>query len=542
MNFQEKKTIKILKEKYLNYNIGYLKNRPYVVFFNRHHSSNTLKQCLLAKAFNNEKKFNIIVVSDQANDITDEIYKVFNIKNFFYFDKYFKKKKFNFFFNINFLATTLATIFKIIFYRDYIEKFANDYQYKGINFGDLVYDDYIRQNHRYLQLSKIKFISAYFKNFYLIRQRLMFIESIYNRFNIKKTIISTKGFINCGCIALRNFSKLKKKPIFFVDNFFKKFSITNCYHSIFRVHQIDINYLSTKKDLKKVESYFDKKYIDRNVNINSFVKEEVFHLVYGKRKKLNLFNIKKNKKKTVIALNSFSDSPHYSGKLIFRDYFDWYQKTIQYINHLKDDDTHWLIKLHPAQTLEGKLGYNELNSVMSVINDHKQTNIKVLEDGINNQDLFKEANNLITAVSTIGLEYAAFGKKPILCGEGNYSSLGFSYNMTNKKKYYSILKNLPKDNRLSNKQIKDAKRAIYYLDNFINNKINIVSNNYPPRYHNKIALSSNEYLSLIIKNFKNQKKISLNEKYYTKLKNLVLNDFENVKNIKSFIGKNAKKI
>ena len=114
--------------------------------------------------------------------------------------------------------------------------------------------------------------------------------------------------------------------------------------------------------------------------------------------------------------------------------YDWFKKTIEFINDSKISNTHWLIKTHPAQKNIDRMSYNETHIVNRIIKENKIKNLELVPDNISNIDIFENSTNLITCVSTIGLEFACHGKKPILCGQAIYSDLGFTNLVMSKKK------------------------------------------------------------------------------------------------------------
>ena len=98
------------------------------------------------------------------------------------------------------------------------------------------------------------------------------------------------------------------------------------------------------------------------------------------------------KKLAIIALNSFSDSPHYQGKLLFRDFYDWFVKTINYINDNKIDNTHWLIKIHPAQKNTNSMSYNEIPFIQEILKRNRMKNLELVPEAVGNKELFENNN------------------------------------------------------------------------------------------------------------------------------------------------------
>ena len=517
--------LKILEQlKITNFN-----KDKYVLIFSRHHANSSIRQGILAKCYNKLFKTNVIAVCEYKGDVSDKIYKKLNFKNIFYISDYFKEKKKNIFFNLKIFFEFFPQIIKFILVKNYIDEFVKNFKYKNALYGDLIYDTYIRKNHKFLKLNKNEFIFDFFKIYYLIRTKLDLIDKIYYKHKIKKVIISSKGFITTGNLALRFFSQFEgKKTIFFADNSYKLYKKNDYLKSFHNIEKKELNYFLDKNE-SKIKSHYNKKYNKLIISENSFVKKHLIIERYKSRKKkptkffINKFKI------GIIALNAFSDSPHYQGKLLFRDYYDWFEKTINFINDRNISNTYWLIKPHPAQKNTDSMSYNETYIVNNVLNKNKCKNLELFPDNINNKDLFKYSTNLITCVSTIGLEFACYGKKPILCGQAIYSDLGFTNLVMSKKKYFNLLLNLPQKNKLTNNQILKAKAALYILDNIKTNKLNIKQNTLSLRYHKNEALSDDKYLQILSKNLKkfNVKNI-LDDEYFKKVHNLTKKNFKEI--------------
>ena len=134
--------------------------------------------------------------------------------------------------------------------------------------------------------------------------------------------------------------------------------------------------------------------------------------VYGLKEDNEIFNFKKkiNKLKpscnvNVFALHCFSDSPNINSGMIFKDYYDQFIKTINYIR--RDKKNFWIIKPHPARTQ-----YHEEGIIEKIIDRYRSDldNVIICPEKINNLTLFNLTDNLINCASTISLEFACFGR------------------------------------------------------------------------------------------------------------------------------------
>lgn len=214
--------------------------------------------------------------------------------------------------------------------------------------------------------------------------------------------------------------------------------------------------IQKKKNITKINRYLSTDTLFLANKNKSKNKKEIFSGL-----KLN----SKFDKIILIASHAFSDAPHVMGYQIFRDYYHHIYETLNFIN--KTDfkkDILWILKKHPASFL-----YKEDKIFKDLFSKFKSKKIFFCPKNINTYDLIEICDHVITTKGSIGLEFAAEGKKPILAGAATYSHLGFSVDPKNKDEYFKILRNIDKLKQLNKKQIYEAKKSIYFLDNAFRN-------------------------------------------------------------------------
>jgi hypothetical protein len=137
--------------------------------------------------------------------------------------------------------------------------------------------------------------------------------------------------------------------------------------------------------------------------------------------------------------------------------------------------------------------------------------------------LLKNINNLYTGRSTIGLEYACFGKKPIICGEAPYSENNISINAKNCDEYFRLLINLKINNNLNYHQRLTAIKVLYYLETFMNTPIKQNSVIIPDNKNNNFDF----FLKKLKKNmkFKNLNNL-MDDIYFSLLRKKVLDSLK----------------
>ena len=146
----KKELLSILKQlKIVNF-----ENDKYVLIFSRHHVNNSIRQGILAKCYNNLIKTNVLAVCEYRGDASDLLYKKLNFKKIFYISDFVRLKKYNIFFNLKIFFEFIPQIIQLIFVKNYLDHFVQNFKYKNALYGDLIYDTYIRKNHKFLKLKK----------------------------------------------------------------------------------------------------------------------------------------------------------------------------------------------------------------------------------------------------------------------------------------------------------------------------------------------------------------------------------------------------
>ena len=269
--------------------------------------------------------------------------------------------------------------------------------------------------------------------------------------------------------------------------------------------KIDFGYCSIR-DLKNSNK------VKKNITRDQLIKKYV-----NKKKKID--------KIVLFAPHAFSDVPHYLGNFIFRDYFDQFIETTKYIEELKKKNTLWLIRPHPTSEM-----YFEDNLLSSILKKNEVENLKICDANyISTKNLIKLCDNVITGRGSIGLEFACFGKKPIIAGASTYSKFDIAVESNSKKEYFENINNVLKIKPLSNNQTMFAKKVLYYvesvypqkisksIDNLIFEKKNLSSLSYLEKNYAEKKVKTaftNKFLSSISK-----KSFNKDEAYLFYLKN-----------------------
>lgn len=489
-------------------------------------------------ALNKKYKCNVLIFSEKNNSNIIKFYKSFGFEDYYFGLRYFFLiTKLDIFISSIILSLNAIINIKIKNFTWFIRKF----KVENICIGDLVYDEYIRFNHCYinpkidLKFLKILFLTIFkTKNFLKFlkkyQPKLIFVTTsgkagnvgiairvgIYKKIKIIELSANTKKQNN---YILHDYSRLKYGRNRILQNKekyreFKKYTEKSNNKTLNRFiskRSIALNELN--KDKSKVKFILNVTSLPGQGNMRRF-KDNISKKLFNRDQLLKKFSFKKNKitKIILIAPHAFSDAPHDNGlDMIFNDYYSHFKETVTYINtNIKNREILWLVKPHPASK-----HYKENGIVENFVKKLKNKNILICPKNISSHNLTLICDNAVTLRGTVGLEFACQGKYSITAGFASYSNLGFTLEPKNKDQYFYYLKNITNIPKLNKKQTLKAKKILYFFetkkqDNRLeNSKVysEFIDNN-----------DKSFFCKKLIDNFKNMNSIE-NDPYYKDIAN-----------------------
>lgn len=145
------------------------------------------------------------------------------------------------------------------------------------------------------------------------------------------------------------------------------------------------------------------------------------------------YKLKMESKTVVIMAHIFSDAPHSYDNMLYEDYWEWFVATLNVL--LKNANVNVLVKEHPSSVL-----YNECGIIMSYLKSINKEYL-LLDNSESTVSVLNNADIVVTAGGTIGLEFASKGKPVVLASYPPYSRLGFTNEFETKEKYECFLLN-----------------------------------------------------------------------------------------------------
>lgn len=317
----------------------------------------------------------------------------------------------------------------------------------GLLIGDLIYDTYLRFkpaptvdiNDFYLvvviwkALRNVKIAKQYFKN--NRPKAVLQSYSTYIQHGITARVALEFGM---NVYTFGNYQSLVKK---LNKDDYSHVKLTSHYKLAFDAFD--------NKDARRLEAERGlKNRLSGRIDLaTSYMKESAYKVLESKLPKLT--------DGVVIFLHDFYDSPHIYESMIFPDFLEWVEFTI---NELEKNRVVYYLKPHPNQLPESGLVVKKLCE--------KHEHIKLLSPKITNKQLVAAGMKLgITLYGTVAHELVYMGIPVITCGDNPHSSYNFCFEAKSKKQYSSMLKEIDSLVLSNVEQVKKEVESFYYMHN-----------------------------------------------------------------------------
>jgi len=488
------------KKKFLNLKIKIIKKKKsnkITIIANRNKLDPVLRVIWCASIFNKYKNHNIILFTSKKFHFFNKFFSNFGVEKIIYTDL--KKNLFNIFF-CNIINLVKSIILYLYYSIKGIDQFIDVFSVNEIKIGTNIHESFIKKNHYFSDkdfLLPMFYLKYIFFSYVLINK----IEKFIIQNNVKNIIVNKSQYFAIDSILFLIGKKHKIKTIMLNQEkilISKKFTM----HELF--------YTIKTSDLKKNIS---KKIIDKFINkrfkgmTDVDARNTYFNKNLLKKKSFHKFFNKKRKKTVLFCPHAFSDSPGAGGKFLFRDFYDYFEKSILQMGRI--DSINWIVKLHPTRFLYGEEGVGE-----KLIEKYKFNNIFIIPDQYSTTSIIKLVDAVVSGTGTIIPEATIMGKKTLAYTNSRFKNLNIYIKYKNKIDYFKKLsfKNLNLNVSNADKQL--GKKILYVLHKKVfNNKDKLLID---PRRKNKIEV---EKLNLkLVKNLhKKREKIIFNSYYYKKL-------------------------
>lgn len=339
---------------------------------------------------------------------------------------------------------------KIIYTRDSVNKLLN-LSYKGVKFGEELYDAIIRNTNGLYTLNKLKLkylpiITSAHVNIYNAdkffsceHNILVYGDCDYEMQGWPKMAVHYNN--KCYQVTSYNIVEHQEKK---EDKIFNGGKLTR---EIYEQSLKEITPQKLEDFLQKHFCGYNENYLDRYAYYNK--KEYSLVELYDNLKITNM-----NKKNILVAAHAFSDTPHYAYNMIFKDYFTWLFETIKILQG--NNKINIFVKEHPTAYF-----YGEKGSVAYYAKKYNMDNVYVLPQDFNTMSAFFIMDAVVTCQGTIGLESTIYGIPVFTAGQGYYYGFGIDNNSETLEDYTYKMLHITEYPNPTELQIQMAKEILY---------------------------------------------------------------------------------
>lgn len=307
-------------------------------------------------------------------------------------------------------------------------------EYRNLKIGDLIYDTYLRvYNAETVVITDLKLLN-------LIKWALIVFFSVNKYLEnhpVKKVILSHSVYIQYGILA--RLAVKKDIPVYM----FSKWN-TQIVHKLDKLHFLHTNDHSKYKDkFEKIQNKQDCLAMAKSqlkLRLSGAIDEGISYVKQSAYKKnsRSATRVMKNNGRTrvVIFLHCFYDSPHIYSSMLFADFYEWLNYTLEV---LKKTDFDVYVKPHPGGLKGNDRVIAEFKRRFPLVSfiDKNILNTQLIEEGI---------NAAVTVYGTIGHELPYNGVPVITAGDNPHSAFNFCNNAKTLDEYTYFLLNADKLN------------------------------------------------------------------------------------------------
>ena len=339
---------------------------------------------------------------------------------------------------------------KIIYTVDGVNKLLN-LSYKGVKFGEELYDAIIRNTNGLYTLDKLRVnhLSIIIRAYVNIYNAEKFFSCEHNTLVYGDCDYEMQGWPKMAIHYIGNCYQVNDLGI--VEHQEKKENkIFNCGKLTKEIYEQSVKKITPQKLEQFLQKHFcggDVNYLNRDAYYNK--------TSYSLEKLYDVLNVvDKNRKNVLIAAHAFSDTPHYACNLIFKDYFTWLFETIKILQ--ANDKINIFVKEHPTAYY-----YGETGSVAYYVKKYNMSNIYVLPQDFNTISVFSIMDAVVTCQGTIGLEATIYGIPVFTAGQGYYYGFGIDNNSKTLEEYTYKMLHITEYPKPTELQMKTAKNVLY---------------------------------------------------------------------------------
>jgi len=336
--------------------------------------------------------------------------------------------------------------------------------YKGVPYGDFVYDGYLA---RYSMATLHRFDCRLSRVFYSLLVNDDQARSLLEDNSIKAVLVA--HFMGMDTGPLSRVAMFNKIPLYWKGGGHGIFNL-----AVFRnleerynyphkptVAEVDALAYSHKEEIEDDFKNFIEQSKKATFGVFTVAYNNTLHSQVSRESFLKDLALE-DKPLIFVMLHAFNDHPHsHFRAMLFADYYDWFRSTLRFA--LKDTSKNWIFKEHPANRFY-RTGDIDLNKIMGHLPGHVKF---IRQDSvIRASTVLNVADAIITCLGSAGVEMPALARIPsVIASDTFYDRLGFAIEPSSKQEYFKVIKNLAPGLISPEKQLR-AKCSYLFLNKY----------------------------------------------------------------------------
>lgn len=336
------------------------------------------------------------------------------------------------------------------------EDFIEHFQVNGIHVGDMVYDSFIRYDYTYMDPmdAEAKLRKVLLDAFWIFFS----CEKILREHAVRFVIISETVYSISQAFLMR-VAASRGVPTLFVNAFgFAKIypEYEDTFHDRFKISEETLKQSRQHKNrMEIVQAYLQRRSAGKLAHhdvINAYRDKQV----WTRETLIDYFSIPADEKRKFIFLmpHCFSDANHKTRYVLFRDFYQWFRKTLDVIEEV--DSVIWFIKPHPSG-----FHYGEEGQVEELVAGLKGKHLFLTPPNFSTASVLNVADGVVTVNGNIGLEAACAGVRPLLSATAVYSGHGFTELPESREAYFEALRQMHAWEPLDADAVHNAREVMY---------------------------------------------------------------------------------
>lgn len=324
--------------------------------------------------------------------------------------------------------------------------------YQNIWIGDLIYDTYLR----FKPAATVDLSDPLLKNIIITAVHILYeAKVLVDKKDFDCLFTTYSSYIHHG-LMIRVFQE-KEIPVFAFNQLYQTAELLSKTHLDITKDYLRYKFkfdlldeLEKQKARKLSEDSLGQRFKGSIDMATIYMKNSAYHSNPNQEKYFS----DNNKKRVVVFLHCFFDSPHIFRGMLHADFLEWIRDTLRILSETEMDV---YVKPHP----NGVSGNEEIVEVLK----NEFPKIKFLSKSISNLQLINEGFNLaITVYGTLGHEFPYFGIPVLNAGDNPHINYNFSVHAQSKEEYEQLLRNIDLIKKIDENSKKEI-LEFYYMHN-----------------------------------------------------------------------------